>query len=89
MVRVPDDAMRPAFRAGDFAYVDPDVPVAPGALVCVRRDGATTVRLYAEESGRRVLRTFDPDRVDCEVDAANDKTMRGVVVFLGRRVGRV
>ena len=89
MVRVPNDAMRPAFRAGDFAYVDPDAPVVPGAIVCMRRDGTTTVRLYAEESGRRMLRTFDPDRVECEVDASDEKMIRGVVVILGRRVGRV
>ena len=86
VVRVPDDAMRPAFRAGDFAYVDPDVPVAPGAFVCVRRDKTTTVRLYAEERGRRVLRTLEPDRVECEVKADNETMIRGVVVFVGRRV---
>ena len=92
IVRVPDDAMRPAFRAGDFAYVDPDVPVAPGAFVCVRRDKTTTVRLYAEERGRRVLRTLEPDRVEGTVDAGNadgGTTIRGVVVFVGRRVGQV
>ena len=89
MVRVPDDAMRPAFRAGDFAYVDPDVPVAPGAFVCVRLDRATTtVRLYAEERGRRLPRALEPDRVERAVDA-DGGTIRGVVVSLGRRVGEV
>ena len=88
MVRVPDDAMRPAFRAGDFAYVDPDVPVAPGAFVCVRLDRATTtVRLYAEERGRRLLRTLEPDRVERAVDADDGTTIRGVVVS-GPRVHR-
>ena len=87
VVRVPDDAMRPAFRAGDVAYVDPDVPVAPGAFVCVRVDGTSkTVRLYAEERGRRMLRTLEPDRVECEVDAGNEAMIGGVVVLWGRGV---
>ena len=86
MVRVPDDVMRPAFRAGDFAYVDPDAPVVPGTFVCVRCGGTTTVRLCAEERGRRLLRTLEPDRVEGAVDAADEATIRGVVVFVGRRV---
>ena len=92
MVRVPDDVMRPAFRAGDFAYVDPDAPVVPGTFVCVRCGGTTTVRLCAEERGRRLLRTLEPDRVEGAVDADNadgGTTIRGVVVFVGRRVGQV
>ena len=87
VVRVPDDAMRPAFRAGDYAYVDPDALVAPGAFVCVRVDGMSkTVRLYAEERGRRVLRTLDLDREECEVNADNEAMIRGVVVFWGAGV---
>ena len=86
VVRVPDDVMRPAFRAGDFAYVDPDAPVVPGTFVCVRCGGTTTVRLCAEERGRRLLRTLEPDRVVCEVNTDNETMIRGAVVFLGRRV---
>ena len=86
-VRLPDDSMAPAFCAGEFAYVDPDVPMEPGRYVGVRRDGTdATVRLYTVENGMRVLRTLDPDRVDCVLTAANETMVAGVVVFHGRAV---
>ena len=89
---IPDTPVRrqhaPRLRAGEFAYVDPDEPAVDGCLVAVW-DGeprATTVRLYVEEDGRRVLRALDrgdPDRV---VEADNETDIRGVVVFRGRKV---
>ena len=86
-LRVPDNAMEPAFREGDFAYVDPDVPMVPGSFVGVRLDEtAISVRLYGEEHGRRVLRSFYPDRVDCEVNRGNETMICGVVVFWGCKV---
>ena len=87
IVRVPDDAMRPAFREGDYVYVDPDEPIASDEFVWVRVDATTvTVRFYTEEDGIRVLRTFVPDRVECEVDAGNDTMIGGVVVYWGERI---
>ena len=83
---VPDEAMRPAFRAGEYAYVDPDEPTRPGCFVAVRREDATTVRLYAEERGRRVLRTLNPERVESEVNACNETEIRGVVMLWGRGI---
>jgi len=77
--------MEPAFHNGDFLYVDPDVPAADGRYVAVTEtENGTTVRLFREEAGRRVLRTLNPDRVDRLVDTANETIIAGVVVFAGR-----
>ncbi len=46
------------------------------------RDGeprVNSVRLYAVEDGRRVLRALDPDRPNRAVDADNETDIRGVV----------
>ena len=45
LVRMADDSMSPALRAGDYAYVDPAEPAEPGRLVAIhdgerRHDGA-------------------------------------------------
>ena len=80
-----DDSMYPALRRGDFIYVDPDVPMQPGDLVAVRRQG-TTARRLRQEDGRLVLRTLVPDEVDCIVTASNETMILGVVVGMGRSV---
>jgi len=76
--------MEPVFGTGDFLYVDPDVSAEHGRYVAVRRGTRTTVRLFSEEGGRRVLRTLRPDGVDCVLDATNETMIAGVVVFVGR-----
>lgn len=86
VVRVVDCAMEPAFRRGDFVYVDPDVPMKPGHFVAVRKSGAMTVRLLDEEHGRRALRKLSPDEVDCVLDSTNETMICGVVVCRGRKV---
>jgi len=84
VVRFCDEGMQPAFQRGDFLYVDPDVPAEDGRYVAIKRETGTTVRLYREDDGRRELRTLNPDRVDCVVDASNETMISGVVVFAGR-----
>ena len=63
LVRMADDSMSPALRAGDYAYVDPDEPGVDGCLVAVW-DGeprATTVRPYVRENAQPECRTrIDP-----------------------------
>ena len=45
LVRMADDSMSPALRAGDYAYVDPAEPAEPGRLVAIHDgSGGTTVR---------------------------------------------
>lgn len=78
--------MAPAFEHGDFAYVDPDLPMAPGDFVAVLRDGTTTVRQLRDTDGRRVLWALNPEQMDCVVDASNRRLIRGVVVFRGNVV---
>ena len=84
LVRMADDSMSPALRAGDYAYVD---PAEPGRLVAIHDgSGGTTVREMVARSGRRVLRALAsgwPERV---LDADNETMIRGVVVFEGRDV---
>ena len=79
--------MEPVLRGGDFVYIDPDVPMASGDLVGVLRDGATVVRRYREAGGRRLLATLNPEVVDCVLDAGNETSIQGVVVFKGWEVG--
>ena len=88
IVEVKDDGMAPLFRAGQFVWIDPDVPAEPGRHVGVRfpETDATTVRLLLLEEGRRVLRALDPDVPDCVLDADNETMVRGVAVFWGETV---
>ena len=79
----------PLAAAGDFAYVDPDEPVAHGRIVAVRADSpgsATLVRPMAVESGRSILRAANLGRSDMDEPRANETMMRAVVVFVGRGV---
>ena len=48
--------------------------------------GATLVRLMAVESDRSVLRVANPGRPDMVVIRANETTICGVVVFVGRAI---
>ena len=88
VVEVEGDAMAPAFRDGDYAWVDPDEPVVDGGFVGVRdpRTGRTVIRQLGREGGRLVLRTLNPAGV--ERDLVGDEKMRieGAVVFVGNRV---
>ena len=52
----------PARARGDYVWIDPDEPAAPGRLVAVRdpgRGGETVVRLLIERDGRRILRALE------------------------------
>ena len=81
------DGMEPAFRAGDFAYVDPDLSAEHGHTAAVRRPGgAMAVRRFLVEDGRRVLRALDPDVPDVVLDTENETMLQGVVVFVGRKI---
>ncbi len=56
IVRSADDAMALRARAGDYVWIDPDVPLADGGLVAVRdpdRGAETVVRRFVEHDGRR------------------------------------
>ena len=56
-------ALAPFTAAVDFAYVEPDEPVAHGWMVAVRADGpgrATRLRRMAAGSARSVPRAADP-----------------------------
>ena len=75
--------MEPAFRRGDWVYVDPNAPVRTGDFVAVRRDGTTIVRRLQVEAGRLVLVKLNPDEVEYAIDARNETMIRGVVVFTG------
>lgn len=86
LLRVSDDAMAPTFRAGDFAYVDPDVPMESGHFVVCQDKAGLTVRQYNTVEGTRMLRTLNPESVDVVVNVDNETMIRGVVVFWGRRV---
>ena len=86
VVRLADDAMAPAFERGDFVYVDPDVPMAPGDFVAVIQDSTTTVRQLKDMDRQPVLWTLNPERPDCVVHAGNETLIRGVVVFYGNTV---
>ena len=81
------DGMEPAFRAGDFAYVDPDLSAEHGHTAAVwRPGGAMAVRRFVVEDGARVLRALDPDVPDIVLDASNETMLQGVVVFRGQAV---
>ena len=87
LVRMADDSMSPALRAGDYAYVDPAEPAEPGRLVAIHDgSGGTTVREMVARSGRRVLRALVPGWPERVLDADNETMIRGVVVFEGRDV---
>ena len=88
VVRVEGHWMAPRFRDGDYAWVDPDERIADGCFVGVRdpATGQTVVRRYVLEDGRRLLRTLNPCAIESVVDTDNETAIRGVVVFVGRRV---
>jgi len=89
IVRIADDALAPRVCAGDYVWIDPDVPIVDGCLVAVRdpgRGGETVVRCFVERDGRRTLHALDtrcPERI---IDAGNETDIRGVVVFVGNTV---
>ena len=80
--------MVPRFRTGDFVYVDPDEPAAPGPYVTVAGEdpGSATVGLVVEERGTWRVRT--PNGASPEIVFGTDAetAIQGVVVFEGRRV---
>ena len=88
ILRMDDDAMAPCVLKGDHVYVDPDEPACDGCMVAVwdGETGATTVRVLVERDGQRVLRTPAGSRPERLVDRGNETDIRGVVVFVGRRV---
>ena len=80
--------MAPRVAEGDWFFVDPDEPAAPGRLVGVADPdtGERTCRLLAEEDGRWVLRAVDarwPSRV---LDGDLVTMITGTVVFVGSGV---
>ncbi len=89
IVRSADDAMALRARAGDYVWIDPDVPLADGGLVAVRdpdRGAETVVRRFVEHNGRRTLHTLDARRPARIIDAGNETDIRGVVVCVGNTV---
>jgi len=89
IVRINDDAMAPRVCAGDYVWIDPDVPLADGCLVAVRDPaggGETVVRCFVEHDGRRTLHTPDAHAPARIIDADNETDIRGVVVFVGNTV---
>lgn len=88
VVRVEDNRMAPRFNEGDFVFVDPDEPAVDGCFVGIRHDDgrAMTIRRFTDEGGRRLLRTMNPDYIECELDAKNETMICGVAVFVVRRV---
>ena len=88
IVRMDSDTMEPWVREGDHVYVDPDEPASDGRMVALwdAETGTTTVRLLVERDGRRVLRALAGHHPERGVDGGNEMDIRGVVVFVGRRV---
>ena len=87
VVRVEGDAMAPAFRDGDYAWVDPDEFAADGRFVGVRDPtGKTVVRRLRREDGRVLLRTLNPPRVERELVGDEEMQIEGAVVFVGNGV---
>ena len=89
IVRIAEDAMAPRVRAGDYVWIDPDVPAVDGSLVAVRdpaRGGETVVRRLVERDGRRTLCAEDGRCPERAVDDGNETDIRGVVVFVGNEV---
>ena len=87
VVRVEGGAMAPAFRDGDYVWVDPDEAAADGCFVGVRdpRAGTTVIRWLDREEGRLVLRTLDPARVERELVGDEEMQIEGVAVLVGNR----
>ena len=88
VVRVEDDAMAPAFRDGDYVWVDPDEPMVDGGFVgvCDPRTGRKVVRRLGREEGRLVLCTLNPPGVERELVGDEVMQIEGTVVFVGRGV---
>ena len=88
VVRIEDDAMVPAFRDGDYVWVDPDEPRVDGGFVGVRdpRRGRKVVRRLGREERRLVLRTLNPPGVERELVGDEVMQIEGAVVFVGRGV---
>ena len=91
MVRMSGASMAPRFLDGDYLYVDPDVPAAPGRYIAVggAEVGETTVRLFVLQQGRRVMRALAAGWPEWTLDADNETMILGVVVFAGRAVWAV
>ncbi len=88
VVRVEDNAMAPAFRDGDYVWVDPDEPAVEGRFAGVRdpRAGKRVIRRIGRVDGRIVLRTFNPPRVERVLEGDEEMRIEGAVVFVGRGV---
>ena len=88
VVRVEDNAMAPAFRFGDYVWVDPDEPAVEGRFAGVRdpRAGKTVIRRIGRADGRLVLRKFNPPRVERVLVGDEETQIEGAVVFVGNGV---
>ena len=88
VVRVEDNAMAPAFRDGDYAWVDPDEPAVEGGFAGVRdpRAGKTVIRRIGRADGRLVLRTLNPPRVERVLAGDEETRIEGAAVFVGNGV---
>ena len=85
VVHVEDNAMAPAFRDGDYVWVDPDEAAVEGRFVGVRdpRAGKTVIRQTGRVDGCLVLRTFNPPRVERVLAGDEETRIEGAVVFVG------
>ena len=88
VVRVEDNAMAPAFRDGDYVWVDPYEPAVAGRFAAVRdlRAGKTVIRRIGRVDGRLVLRTLNPTRVERVLEGDEEMRIEGAVVFVGNEV---
>ena len=89
VLRVRGESMEPQFREGDLIFVDPSLDPGNGSYVVVRRgdgSGAATFKQLIEEDGRRYLKAANPHWPRRIVEADNDATVCGVVVFRGSAV---
>ena len=88
VLRIVGDAVPPEFRAGDFVYVDPDEPAAPGRFVALAADDAetATVGRVVDDGRTWRVRTADGARPDIVFGTDAETAILGVVVFTGARV---
>lgn len=85
ILRVSGESMESKFHDGELIYVDPEVAPESGRYVVVRLVGAAeaTLRQLIVEGGSRYFKALNPDWPDRIVEASDEVSICGVVVFKG------
>jgi SOS-response transcriptional repressor LexA len=85
VLRVRGTSMEPKFHEGDLIFVDPNVTAEHGKYVVVRlaeSNEATFKQLIIEE-GKQYLKALNPDWPNRIIEADEEATICGVIVFKG------